>query len=321
MDAKECASFDVVDDRTEIVPIDALSVSDSPRINGRNEEHAHVLAGIGDELPAIVVHRQTMRVIDGAHRLKAAVLRGERTIKVRYFDGTADDAFVLAVKMNVSHGLPLSLADRKAAAERIFESHPHWSDRAIASAVGLAAGTVAAMRRELAHEVLPVTTRIGRDGRTRPVDGAASRERAADILAGKPDATLREISEGAGVSLNTARDVRNRVHRGDDPLLPTQRRARLTESRPDDAFDLEALLKVLRQDPILRFSEKGRVLLRLLDSHAVVARSWPELIDTVPSHWVEAVAEVANDCSQAWRQFAEHVRNRRPDLVRKVPRG
>lgn len=38
---------------------------------------------------------------------------------------------------NTHHGLPLTRADRKAAAQRILDIHPHWSDRAIAKVTGL----------------------------------------------------------------------------------------------------------------------------------------------------------------------------------------
>ncbi len=82
-----------------------------------------------------------MRVIDGTHRLRAAILNGHEEIGVLFFDGTDDDAFVAAVRANVVHGLPLALADREAAATRIIKSHPQWSDRAIAEAAGLAAQT------------------------------------------------------------------------------------------------------------------------------------------------------------------------------------
>lgn len=97
-----------------------------------------MLAAVEAKLPPIIVHRATMRVIDGMHRLAAAKLRNDETIEVRFFEGTEQEAFVLAVKANISHGRPLSLTDRTSAAERIIVSHPAWSDRAIAVAAGSA---------------------------------------------------------------------------------------------------------------------------------------------------------------------------------------
>jgi hypothetical protein len=41
-----------------------------------------------------------------------------------FFDGDADAGFVEAVRANISHGLPLTVADRKAAAGRILGLYP-----------------------------------------------------------------------------------------------------------------------------------------------------------------------------------------------------
>jgi hypothetical protein len=57
-----------------------------------------------------------MRVIDGMYRLLAARMRGDSEIEARFFEGDDASSYVLAVKSNVEHGLPLSLADRKVAA-------------------------------------------------------------------------------------------------------------------------------------------------------------------------------------------------------------
>src|SRR5256885_8556385 len=126
----------------ERVPIDSLLPADSPRLSGESMEHARVLAASEAVLPPIVVHRSTRRVIDGMHRLKAAALRGQSDIVVRFYEGDNDEAFIVAVETNIAHGLPLSLADRTAAAVRIIATRPQWSDRRIASITGLAATTV-----------------------------------------------------------------------------------------------------------------------------------------------------------------------------------
>src|SRR5262249_27812124 len=145
---------------------------DSPRLEGEDIEHARTLAAIDNELPPILVHRPSMRVIDGMHRLTAAIMRGAETIDVRFFDGSERDAFVLAVQANIRHGRPLSLAHGSAAAERIMPSHPAWSDRAIATAAGLGTRHVADIRRKLEDAGVGEAAkhRMGRDGRLRPVD-------------------------------------------------------------------------------------------------------------------------------------------------------
>src|SRR5215204_7137150 len=71
----------------QLVPVRSLLPADSPRQAGVDLEHTRMLAGIDERLPPIIVHRSTMRVIDGAHRLGAALLRGDEMIEVRFFDG------------------------------------------------------------------------------------------------------------------------------------------------------------------------------------------------------------------------------------------
>jgi ParB-like chromosome segregation protein Spo0J len=191
------------------VSIDSLVVQNSVRSSGENISHIHTLVEVRDSLPPILVHRQTMRVIDGIHRLRAAVLCGAREINVRFFDGDEASSFVIAVQANITHGLPLSLADRKAAAARIAQYYPEWSDRAIASLAGLSHNTVAVMRERPAGDNGQLDARVGRDGRLRPRNSAERREIAKKLIEDNPDAPLREIAQRAHISPETARRVRN----------------------------------------------------------------------------------------------------------------
>lgn len=93
-----------------------------------------------------------MRVIDGMHRVRAAQIRGETEIRATFFVGDDSEAFVAGVRANTTHGLPLSLEDREAAARRIVELFPDWSNRAIASVSGLSDKTVGAIRDDR-HQV------------------------------------------------------------------------------------------------------------------------------------------------------------------------
>jgi len=114
-------------------------------------------------------------------------------------DGDKASLFVLAVEANVRHGLPLSAADRKAAASRIISCYPQWSDRLIASVTGIAAKTVAAIRQCPAGDGQHLDARSGRDGRVRPRDSAGCRTRAGNLMAGNPGASLRDIARQAGI--------------------------------------------------------------------------------------------------------------------------
>lgn len=288
-----------------LVDIAALRPADSPRLGGCSEDFVRSLASSGAHLSPIVVHRATMRVVDGSHRLKAAVLRGCRSVEVEYVDGPAEDVFGLSVSLNVS---TLSTADREAAARRLLRSHPQWSDRAIAASTGLAAKSVGVLRRAVGGQA---AVRVGRDGKVRPVNSAAGRRLAGQLISQRPDASLRDIARAAGVSPGTVRDVRRRLSAGMDPVPERMRTAERT-TVPVVRADVRApgtTLPILRRDPSLRFTEHGRLVLRWLEAHAVSSGEWSAVASGVPSHCRELVAEMARGCAEAWAQMAEALEN------------
>ncbi|MEU4120380.1 hypothetical protein AB0F71_38505 [Kitasatospora sp. NPDC028055] len=282
-----------------------------------------------------------MKVIDGLHRLLAARSRGDQEIEVSFFHGDEEAAFVLAVEANRAHGLPLTQADRTAAATRILKAHPYWSDRAIAASAGLAAVTVKGIRqRESAGS--PLGARIGRDGKARPISAAHGRRLAGKLIAEQPGASLREIAKVAGIAPATVRDVRDRMRRGQDPVPPKQRamerapqpraeesvprshvievalsgqppgmvRSRIVPPDADAVTRPTDIVERLRRDPSLRFNEARRSLLRWLGSQATGSRQWSEFVNQVPPHAAGAVAEFARACAQDWNSFAEELESR-----------
>jgi ParB-like chromosome segregation protein Spo0J len=295
------------------VAIRALRVAGSPRIAGENLEHVRALADTPDELPPIIVHRETMRVIDGIHRLRAAKLRNQQDIAVRFFDGDEADAFVIAVRANVSHGLPLSLAERKAAATSIVASHPHWSDRLIASVTGLSAKTIGEVRRTV--KAPQPDRRIGQDGRVRPINSLEKRRVASNLMRADPNLSLRQVAKAAGISPETARAVRARLQRGEDPAVRQRVGAKKAEdkrqprqvSTPLPLPDRSTVLRYLRTDPTLRFTETGRTLLRLLDVHSMSNEKWATMVRSVPPHCRETIAQAAMECARVWRTVAEQL--------------
>lgn len=317
-------------DEVVLLDIDALVLEGSPRLGGEDAEHTRRLAEGGAKLPPILVHWPTMRVLDGMHRVQAARRNGRCQIDARLFNGDDSAAFVRAVEANIRHGLPLTLRDRRTAAARIVSLHPEWSDRTVAESSGLAAKTVSGIRAALVDSAGWRNVRVGRDGRVRPVDPAEGRRRAAEILTERPDTPLRELARFARVSLGTARDVRRRVRNGDDPLPPRMRggqpNGRTTGNAPgrrmarrsigdgDDepGSPPSRLLDNLRKDPSLRYSEKGRAILRWLDSKAVDPADWSRLTDGLPDHCRYTLVELALGCARAWQQLAQEVR---PHLV------
>lgn len=326
---KNSAELELDDIEVYSVLVAQLQSADSPRQQGHNQEHTDQLLASGADFPPILVHRPSMKVIDGVHRLQVAVLRGQQEIQVRFFDGSAADAFVLAVRSNVTHGLPLSLADRTAAAERILQSHQQWSDRAIAKVSGLAPGTVAAIRERSTVQSDRLNTRVGWDAKVRPLDSTQGRRVAYRLLAENPATPLRTVARLSGISVGTVHDVGSRLRRGLDPVPDSSRPTRRPAERPHEdttsapasrgqtaakiaSHDLDAqrTMQLLRKDPSLRFTETGRALLRLLDIHAQAMEQRERLVSGVPAHCTEQIVVLADECARAWTDFAEQLRTR-----------
>ncbi|WP_459800310.1 hypothetical protein [Herbidospora sp. RD11066] len=307
------------------------------RGTGTDQTHVRMLAEAASlsALPAILVQESNSRIVDGMHRFEAAKLRGEETIQVRLINCTDEDAFILAVKANTWHGLPLSRADRMAGARQIVEWHPDWSDRAIGAATGLSAKTIAGIRRQTAaaDDTPQLGKRLGRDGKRRPLTAAEGRRRAAEYIALNPNASLRQIAREADVAPATAQDVRARIRReaeavalragtqpgGERPgtlspispwpqeeNLPTSRAIR-TESSP---ITWSALSPKLANDPSLKYSERGRAFIGWMAMHVINTGEWKNFIDAIPAHWTWDLSVVADQTVQDWMAFAEELRRR-----------
>lgn len=310
-----------------ILPISALLPADTPRVAGENSEHVRLLAESSRKFPPVLVHRQSMRVIDGMHRVLAAIRRGESTVEVSWFDGTAEDAFVEAVRANTSHGLPLTLADREAAATRIIQTHRMRSDRSIAAITALAPGTVAAIRQRCGA-ASNTGARIGRDGRIRPLASVDGRRAAQEVIAAQPDASLRMIAEKAGISPTTVRDVRERMLRGEDPIPPGLARGRSASPKQRHAKAKGkvrrpkgvgtgrgrlTLLQDLCHDPSLRLTQPGRNFLRWLKDRAAPLQIQPAQLNAIPTHTLFLVVQIANQCADEWYEFARELEERLED--------
>ncbi len=222
------------------------------------------------------------------------MLRGDDTIPVQYFEGSDAESFVQSVQANVAHGLPLSASEREAATERIVRIYPDCR---------------------------------------RPVDGAPGRKKAVDIMRERPEAPLRAVAQEAGVSLGTAHNIRAKLRSEAkaDVDGPGQERKDTSRKKGASAPPGEAtagaaprsaeaqqaqrqLLSSLRQDPSVRMTEKGRLLLQWLGILTLDAEGRQQFADSMPAHRLLSVAQLAQDCSATWRQLAT-------ELQRAVRRG
>ncbi len=312
------------------VPVASLLPGDTPRLQGVDITHAEMLADLENELPPILVQRSSMRVIDGMHRLHAAQLCGRKSVRVQFCDCDEDEAFLLAVVANVTHGMPLTLTEKRAAATRIVRMRPDASDRWIAQVSGLAAATVAAVRQANMDQAPAADRRVGKDGRIRPLSTSDGRRIARDLLEREPDASLRQVARAAGISVGTARDVKEKMRLGIDPLQAKQLASRKTERRglvkvrsEDSQADIDLILQRLRRDPSLRYTESGQSVLRWLSPRLLQLSKLEEVVDSIPSRWVSEMIRIAYGCAGAWIEFAEQLEERSHDTRRDLsrPRG
>jgi hypothetical protein len=118
------------------------------------ERYADLLTD-GHNLPPICVVRLPdgrLVVVDGCHRLLARRRASFGTIDALVMDATWPEASFFAVALNGSHGLSLTVAQKRRAVERVLRDAT-WaslSDRAIARAVGVSHPFVARVRHEVA---------------------------------------------------------------------------------------------------------------------------------------------------------------------------
>jgi ParB-like chromosome segregation protein Spo0J len=284
--------------------LDKVREGGSIRDGGEDPEHVRMLAEIFESLPPILVHSETMRLIDGVHRLRAAKLRGRETIKAHLFKGTESEAFVLAVRSNVSHGLPLSLEERKAACLRIMDLHPDWSDRRIARVAGISPKTVSSLRRAKGDGQ---GSRVGQDGRVRPLNAYAGRQRAAELIRANPEQSLRQVARASGISPETVRAVRSQLLRQQTLASTTA----IREERPEPPADTcqapenwRRAMRTLQSDPAMRYSEHGRFLLRLLSLHDVDDEEWGRILQAVPEYARPVFSRAAQGCVSLWASTA-----------------
>lgn len=109
-----------------------------------DERHVARLAEMLERCPPITVGADGV-LVDGAHRLEAARLRGWETIAAIVVpQSSRAEVLLAAVRANSRHGLPLTRAERWAVVAELLLLEKELSDRAIAEACGVARSVAAA---------------------------------------------------------------------------------------------------------------------------------------------------------------------------------
>lgn len=301
-----------------LAAVDQLQVRHKLRSGGLDEAHVAALAELeGDWPPLLVWAEHPNVVLDGAHRIAAAKRLGLAAVRVVTFHGTSDEAFVEAVRRNVSHGLPLSVNDRMRAGQQILARHGDWSDRRIAEACALSPHTVARLRSAASRarpaaaqsqatspvvpaatarsgssaRVVDIESRLGRDGKCRPAQPGIIRERVVEALQANPTGSLREIAGVAKVSPETVRRIRRDLEGAPPPAVGT-----LPRVPPAPAEDWKA-------DPAMASSPELAVLLEWLE-RTEPGSELASLAASVPLSRVYELADEARRRAAFWTAFA-----------------
>jgi ParB-like chromosome segregation protein Spo0J len=288
------------------VKLEALRVGVRVRLGRVREDHLAAVAESGGDWPPIVVRREDNTIIDGHYRYFAARRLGHTEICCLLFDGTGEAAFLEALRRNLAHGLPLSLRDRGAAAERLLGLHPEWSDRRVAESCGLSPGTVRKLRDREAPgcsgaQNTHLNARVGRDGKRYPKAGV-SRERVLTALSENPERSLRQLADETGVSPTTVRAIRTSAR------VPAPR-IDLASAETNWTSTTGRLSDLWLHDAGLQATTPGRVFAAWFD-RTQLADEWHDFVNEIPLSRVYEVADEARRRASQWSIFASTLEER-----------
>jgi len=275
-----------------LVDFSSIKVGASPRFTLVDDDHVKTLGEVADLLPPILVRRTDMSIVDGIHRYMEAKRSGRRTIAVRFFDGSPEEAYIEAIKSNVSHGKPLSSAERRSACQRLFHSNCVLSDRAIGEICGLSAKTVGQLRASSTDGKLESKARLGRDGRMRSVDPVEARQRAVDLIQQDPSASLRKIAREARVSPGVVRDVKHRLATGADPLDINPGHRRITTEDNEGTANHDAAISSAVPEFATWFERT-----------AVSEQDWRSFVDALPLSRIYELVDEGRKRASCWDAF------------------
>jgi ParB-like chromosome segregation protein Spo0J len=252
------------------VAIDRIvDLAETRDVRPRNKDHVANLAEVVDSLPAVDVVKlidNNYGLLNGYHTRDAHRLAGKRTVRVVVHDLPTEEWHRFAVKANIAHGLPLTLDQRKAAAQQMLLDNPGRSDRAIAVDCGLSDKTVGKLRQPEEATAETPQLRVGRDGKTRRVPVKVEEEQPDDEEDDEEDRLSDEMKHLAERDAATAAEVPGQQvdeqpqESKQWPCIPNTMRV---ASIPCD--DAEGIAAVLRKE--LRDEVLVKVIVAVLRAH------------------------------------------------------
>jgi hypothetical protein len=282
------------------VRVGRLRRGDSPRLGGIDAAHLDALVELDGAWPPLLV-TPSMRILDGHYRHLAARRIGMREVECTIYEGDDTSGYVESVRRNSVHGLPLTLAERRAAATRVLLLEPAWSDRRIGHICGLAHETVGRLRRRLSADgtISLHEKRLGRDGALRSLQrrgaGAAPPADRPEGVTSPTVATRPELAVVPGAEPRGAA-------RGADG-------AGVATGAPTAA----AASAELSSDAAFTSTAAGAGFVGWFDGTSL-GDAWSGHVDAVPLSRIYEVADEARRRASAWNEFAD-------SLVARVGRG
>jgi hypothetical protein len=271
------------------VPVAHLRRGVSPRLGGIDAAHLEALVELDGGWPPLLV-TPSLRILDGHYRHLAARRIGLREVDCTIFEGDETEGYVESVRRNSAHGLPLTLAERRAAATRVLLSEPAWSDRRIGEICGLAHETVGRVRRRLSADgtISLHEKRVGRDGALR------SMPRRPDVGHG-PGGGRQRVVALSSVRERPAPAGAPRARPGPRP----------TAGDADGvARDVAGGPAGLSTDAAFTSTDAGARFLGWFATTSV-GDAWTDHLHAVPLSRVYEVADEARRRASAWNEFAD----------------
>jgi hypothetical protein len=164
------------------VPKESVFIDEDvmPRQGGVDRRLVKDYATMLDELPPIIVQKDTFRLIDGAHRLNASYEPDAQTDHVRVIerDVKAKDLAEEAYRANAHHGRPLTMAEKTDFARLLFAKYPNKPVSDIAKESGIGRALASKIRDNLA-DAKDRKIVVERNGQTFERQATAPREKPA----------------------------------------------------------------------------------------------------------------------------------------------
>ena len=140
-------------------------------------------------------------------------------------------------------------------------------------------------------------SRLGKDGKLRPVDPGASRARIVNLLQTKPDQSLREIARLTGTSPATVISVRSRLNRASN------------EGDREEAPSATPASVPWLSDSALGSTDEGRGFAGWFEKTDVDGQ-WKDYVGGIPVSRIYEVSDEARRRAGEWLAFASTLEER-----------